>query len=55
VNYLINQKDNLINEMVQKNIPLKDYRVQHFLNENFFSNYASKPKHNQRLVGVKLD
>ncbi len=55
VNYLTNQKNILINEMIQKNIPLKNYRVQHFLNEHFFSNYASKPKPDHRFVKAKLN
>ncbi len=53
VNYLINQKNILINEMIQRNMPLKSYRIQHFLNDHFFSNYASKPKLDHRFVKVK--
>ena len=51
-NYLKNHKDILINEMIQRDIPLKSYRMQHFLSEQFYSDYASKPEEDKRIVKV---
>jgi hypothetical protein len=51
-NYLKNHKDTLINEMIRRDIPLKSYRMQHFLSERFYSDYASKPEFDQRIVKV---
>jgi len=51
-NYLKNHKDTLINEMIRRDIPLKSYRMRHFLSEQFYSDYASKPEFDQRIVKV---
>ncbi len=50
--YLKNHKNALIAEMIQNNIPLKNYRISRFLNDRFFTDYASKPALNHQLVKI---
>jgi hypothetical protein len=43
VSYFTDHKETLIEEMVQSKLPTKPYKVQFFLNQRFYSYYASRP------------
>ena len=47
--YFSDYKESLIEEMVHNELPTKPYRVHYFLNQRFFTYYASSPgfKHGQ--------
>jgi hypothetical protein len=51
-NYFKNHKDTLVNEMIRRDIPLKSYRMRHFMSEQFYSDYASRPESDRRIVKV---
>jgi len=51
-NYLKNHKDALINEMIRRDIPPKNYRMRQFVSEKFYSDYASIPASDRQVVKV---
>lgn len=50
--YLRAYKEKLIQQMVEKEIQLKAYKVQYFLNKQFFIYYASNPDIRQGIFEV---
>jgi hypothetical protein len=52
--YLSANKKKLIDQMLETDLPLKKYKVHHFLNEDFFSYYASKPSLHEKVIEAKL-
>jgi hypothetical protein len=52
--YLLANKHKLIDQMLAADLPIKKYKVHHFLNAEFFSYYASNPNLHEAVIEAKL-
>ena len=52
--YLNDNKNNLIDQMIETELTVTKYKVDHFLNAKFLSYYASKPNLQDKVIKAKL-
>ena len=52
--YLSANKNKLIDQMLETDLPIKKYKVDNFLNTQFYSYYASKPNLHEKVIEAKL-